>query len=147
MLFQDKIGNSNIVIMKGKDNQSKNESLKSFDCPKDFKLIKGRETFILKRIIVLQCKETVEIKQIRQQKRNQRIEKERNKLEEISENIIQKKRSKYNEIENCIEKKIEKLLFDTKYCDWSRHSTVFNELVRNEKNILININVKNDLFS
>ena len=65
-----KIGNSNIVIMKGKENQSICYSLESFECPENFKLLEdNRETFILKRIIVLQCKETDEIKQIKHRKR------------------------------------------------------------------------------
>ena len=86
--------------MKGKEKQSKCKSLELFDCPKNFKLLEYfGKPFILKRIIVLQCKETDGMKQLKRQKRNERIEKETNKLEEISENIIQKMRMKYNEIE------------------------------------------------
>ena len=139
------IGNSNIVIMKEKGKQSIYNSLESFDCPKDFKLFKDdRKTFILKRIIVLQCKETEESKQLKRQKRKKQIEKERNKLTEISENIIQKKRSKSNEIETSLGMRMEKLLFDTEYCDWSRHSTVFNEMINHANNLLIFIKNENE---
>ena len=37
-----------------------------------------------------------------------------------------------------------KSLFDTKWCDWSRHSTVFNELINNNDNLLIFIKNEND---
>ena len=62
--------NSDIVIMKRKEKQSKCKSMYSFDHPKDFKLLEGkRDTFILKRIIILQCKQTEETKLLKRQKK------------------------------------------------------------------------------
>ena len=39
--------------------------------------------------------------------------------------------------------KINNLLFDSKYCDWSRYSTPFNDLINNEHNNLL-IFIEND---
>ena len=83
------IANNNIIIMKGKNKQSKCKSLSKFDCEKDFKLLShNRQTFTLKRIVVLQCKESEEMSEIKKYKRKEQLEMERATLKDKSEKAI-----------------------------------------------------------
>ena len=95
------------------------------------------DNFTPERMVILQCKETEEIKMKKREKRKDQLEQDKANVEEISSKVVEKISSEMNEVEETIGKKISELIFDSKCCDWSRHNTVFPDLLLNRQNLLI----------